>query len=196
MEEIFNAIKNLTTYIYKVTDNLPQDPLKHKIREKTLDLLNKFYSSEITSSEKEFLINELKIFFAYLDISEHQNLIEKRHIITIKESYIKILKLLLANNQQKAKQKPQQKTTKAKNSIKIHNTNNNERKTKILSIIKDKKIISISSLYDLFPDITTRTLRRDMADLVQKGFIELIGKGVYRLKDFPQKDMISHIIST
>ncbi|GBD33888.1 hypothetical protein HRbin34_00189 [bacterium HR34] len=196
MEEIFNAIKNLTTYIYKVTDNLPQDPLKHKIREKTLDLLNKFYSSEITSSEKEFLINELKIFFAYLDISEHQNLIEKRHIITIKESYIKILKLLLANNQQKAKQKPQQKTTKAKNSIKIHNTNNNERKTKILSIIKDKKIISISSLYDLFPDITTRTLRRDMADLVQKGFIEPIGKGIYRLKDFSQKDRISHIIST
>ncbi|NLT44896.1 MAG: DeoR family transcriptional regulator [Thermotogaceae bacterium] len=43
------------------------------------------------------------------------------------------------------------------------------REKKILSIIPSNKDVSMSDVQDHFPDVTVRTLRRDMERLVQKG---------------------------
>ena len=47
----------------------------------------------------------------------------------------------------------------------------NERQRGILKLMQKKKVVLPSQIYDLYPEVSTRTLRRDMDVLVELGFV-------------------------
>lgn len=47
----------------------------------------------------------------------------------------------------------------------------NERQNKILQRITKSKILLPSQIYEIFPSVSTRTLRRDMNVLISKGLV-------------------------
>lgn len=51
----------------------------------------------------------------------------------------------------------------------------NERQYRILAVIKEKKELEPSEIYALEPDVSTRTLRRDMDVLVGQGVVKQKG---------------------
>lgn len=57
----------------------------------------------------------------------------------------------------------------------IGSFNLNERQSKILKLIMSKKEVCPSDIYKLEPDVSTRTLRRDMDVLVRAGVVRQYG---------------------
>jgi predicted HTH transcriptional regulator len=51
----------------------------------------------------------------------------------------------------------------------------NERQRGILKLMQKKKVVLPSQIYDLYPEVSTRTLRRDMDVLVELGFVRQEG---------------------
>ena len=51
----------------------------------------------------------------------------------------------------------------------------NERQRGILKLMQKKKIVLPAQIYDLYPEVSTRTLRRDMDVLVELGFVRQEG---------------------
>lgn len=47
----------------------------------------------------------------------------------------------------------------------------NDRQLKIVELFKTKDVVLPSEVYSLHPDVSTRTLRRDMDVLVSRGFV-------------------------
>jgi len=51
----------------------------------------------------------------------------------------------------------------------------NERQRGILKLMQKKKVVLPSQIYELYPEVSTRTLRRDMDVLVELGFVRQEG---------------------
>lgn len=58
---------------------------------------------------------------------------------------------------------------------KVSNTELNGRQKEILKLIKRRKVVLPSDIYALHPNVSTRTLRRDMTALAQHGSIRQEG---------------------
>lgn len=59
--------------------------------------------------------------------------------------------------------------------VKIKSKNLNERQQGILKLIKKRNVVLPSDIYSLNPNVSTRTLRRDMDVLVELGFVKQEG---------------------
>lgn len=66
-------------------------------------------------------------------------------------------------------QQPKPKPSEPKNEKKLKNLN--QRQATILEKIEEKGRMSPSEIYELVPNVSTRTVRRDMDKLVQTGFV-------------------------
>lgn len=70
---------------------------------------------------------------------------------------------------------PQSKGTRTKDIGKRVLKGLNARQVDILKIIEKRKILLPSDIYELQPQVSTRTLRRDMTSLVQLGLVKQEG---------------------
>ena len=52
----------------------------------------------------------------------------------------------------------------------------NERQIKAVRFIKENKSINLSSFHDLIPEVSQKTLYRDLQELVKKGILKEIGE--------------------
>lgn len=65
--------------------------------------------------------------------------------------------------------------------LEIKKTNNNlvlkiARRNSILNIIKDKKIVNLKDIQVAFPDVSTKTIQREIMSLISEGLIKQEGK--------------------
>ncbi|MCD6528055.1 DeoR family transcriptional regulator [bacterium] len=164
----------LTFAVYRVTQLFPEnEPLKFQIRESANEILTNlilistrnpltlnFQEREILASRILLEIDSLKHYF---DQSQKNNWLKPINFLILKKEYDKIKKLLLRYNQEKEKER--------KTIIGI-----SPRKKKILEILKRKEKLQVSELQKFFPDVTKRTLRRDLEDLLRRKLIKRIGE--------------------
>ena len=57
----------------------------------------------------------------------------------------------------------------------LKNLHINDRQSRILESIRSKKVLEPKDIYNLIPDVSTRTLRRDMDVLVARGVVKQQG---------------------
>lgn len=69
--------------------------------------------------------------------------------------------------------KPKKESQEKK--IEVKNKNLNQRQQAIMKLIKRRKVVLPSDIYALNPNVSTRTLRRDMDVLVEMGLVEQEG---------------------
>lgn len=145
----------LTLAVYRVTELFPeQAALKRDIR----DLVNKILADLLTNQAKNGsrLINDLKNLF---DLAEVENWVDSRNLSVLRREYNKIEELVGTG---KTVEKPL--TTQ-------------ERKEMILGVLKEKKMVRAKEFIQNFPQISKRTIIRDIEELYRSGAVVRVGNG-------------------
>ena len=173
----------ITSAIYKVLDFLPEgDPLKNKAKEKALEILEGL----TVLDQKEKLLGNIKILENYLEVAKGQGWIDGMNFLIIKREYdiiksrIHILKTVVDNEMPKPQlpmtnQTPITKILNPKKEKVVKVEKYTSRQQKILKILDKKKKAQVADLIKQLPDVTKRTIRRDLDDLLKKDAIVRIG---------------------
>ena len=151
----------LTLAVYKVTELFPKDEsLKRNIR----DLANEILTALINKQGEDIsrLIEDLNNLF---DSAQAQNLVDSRNFLVLRREYAKI----------ENSAKKQAKTLSGKTVEKPRTTQN--RKQEILRILQEKKKIQLRELTQTFPQVSKRTLMRDLEEFYQSGIVVRVGNG-------------------
>lgn len=155
--------------IYSFTILFPKkEPLRYKLRKIANDILEKFiFWKKKNPSEKEFLIltSYLELLNFYFEIVKSQNWVSPKEISNLQQKYNQFLEILKKE--------------------KLNNQNQIFREEKILKFLKEKEKVQVRQLKEILPQVSKRTLRRDLQKLVKKGLVEKIGekrKTFYKLK--------------
>lgn len=151
----------LTLAVYKVTELFPKDEvLKYNIR----DLANEVLTALINKQSEDIirLIESLNNLF---DSAQAKNLVDSRNFSVLRREYAKIENLA----------KKQAKTLSGKTVEKPRTTQ--RRKEEILKVLQEKKKIQLRELIQTFPQVSKRTLMRDMEELYRAGTVIRVGNG-------------------
>jgi len=176
----------LTIALYKVTDLFPEnEPLRYQIRQKSLEILSSLIGEnpQITTSHIQELSRNIEILCRYFEIAQAQNWVDKKNLEILAREYRKIQEDFLEREKihsETSSQKNREKTPsiskkeriqKASQGSKNKKTTPTERKIRILELLKHKNTLTLSEIKNLFFQVSQRTIRRDMEDLIKKGLV-------------------------
>jgi hypothetical protein len=205
----------LTLGLYRVTEMLPdKEPLKFKLREKANDILAVLASVnfDVQSADQEAILRDISVISIYFEIAQEQGWIDSRNFLVLKQGYANLRELSIQkkflqknqdserNNESRSQEKEyynqvnnQERTKKIqekfKNTEKIAKTEIvefPERKGEIYGILNKKGPLRLIQMLQYFPEVSKRTIRRDLAFLVRKNAIQRYDKGkltFYRVKN-------------
>ena len=171
---------------YKVADIFPKsESLKFKIKElaneilANLILINKssipaFYSSNPDNPDNQsdggstsITLREIETLQSYFRLAKRQNWVDSRNFLVLEREYNKIkeeleqLKRILVFGEKEVKE---------------FNLTQKERQKRILEILKKKEKIRLGELSQIFSDVHSRTLIRDLEKLKEAGLIQKSGE--------------------
>lgn len=203
MSEYFNdshydkrqGIMSLVLAVYRVTDNIAEhEPLRLKLREECLNVVSaseRFMQDNV--SEKSF-IAALNSLLQFLSIAQRQGLgINELNFVVLEREFRRIrhefLSLVLPTSPLKegsanTVDRPTIYTHAVKDKVlrnKKGKKNREEpafsaRQEKLFSYLEKHRTAQIKDLQHLFPEISSRTVRRDLDGLVRSGLISRKGK--------------------
>ena len=177
-------LSKLASITYTLIDFFPDnDPLKNHAREKVLAILDSEDLSKRLSN-----IQSLKY---YLGVAAHQGWLGCMSYLILKKEYQKIKITLSHRNNDADKRNSQisgqQFINKDLKNKPAHYLNKSlSRQEKILKILSNKNNAQVSDIVKEIPNITKRTVRRDLDYLLKKGTIVRIGEWnnvFYRISD-------------
>jgi len=146
----------LTNAVYKVLEYLPEsDPLKNRAKEKALAVMDNPNLKDIDS-----LLN-------YLEIAKSQGWINGLSLLIIQNEYEKIkrnLKPCVADSRGAEKTEP------------VSCQGWTERQKKILSFLEQNGKGQVSDLMSVLTNVTKRTIRRDIDELLKSGKVSRMGE--------------------
>ena len=159
---------------YKVTKFIPDnESLRFKIRDTANDILAMFAGSN--TSKKE-LNSKIDIILAYFAVDKTQNWSDSGNFDILERNYERLREMENKNVQvkeavviKKQVQKPKIKTISS-----LQASKPNKRQTQIINLVKMRGQISLDEMKRSFPQVTPRTLRRDINSLSEKGTIQRV----------------------
>ena len=182
-------IIELTGRVYKQTLLFPKkEPLRYKIRETADNILSSVIEWQVghkqnpgkllnaNISEKRDIIFEveknLELIKSYFKLAKWQNWISYFDILKLEEEYKdlegyfkkQVLELSFVKEKPVAPKKE------------ITEDLMDERKNKIISILKEKGKIQVKDIKDAMPNVSKRTIRRDFDVLLEKKLVKRLGE--------------------
>lgn len=199
MEEKF--IK-LTNAVYKVLEFFPEaDPLKARAKDKALVIMDNLslvfgtqgWASMQKESAKHWLSEDIDLLLSYLKIGQKQGWLSPINYIIISNEYEKLKKEIRPASGYPAKEMTQklpnmdtpvishQPAQTPPEPVLLANgerfsVNLSDRQKKILKFLEEKEKAQVMDLQTVLPDITKRTIRRDLDELLKMGKIIRIGE--------------------
>jgi len=151
----------LTLAVYRVTELFPKEEvLKQNIR----DLANEILVDLISNNHKK-CAGDIKALNQVLNLAQAYNWVDGRNFSVLLREYAKIE--ILAEKQVK--------TLSGKTVEKPLKTQ--KRKSEILKVLQEKKKIQLRELVQAFPQVSKRTLMRDLDELYRAGTVIRVGNG-------------------
>jgi DNA-binding transcriptional ArsR family regulator len=145
-------IVKITNAVYRLLDHLPDsDPLKNKAKEKALAILER-----ATDKDIETLQN-------YLELARSQGWLDAMNVMIINKEY-GVLRDSIAIS----------KTPIIQKVPKIENYSG--RQKAILELLLGQEKVQVADIIKKIPNVTKRTVRRDLDDLLKKGVVVRMGE--------------------
>jgi predicted HTH transcriptional regulator len=152
----------LTNDLYKLTLLFPKkEPLRYKMRELADEIL-------IKPSSKS-----LEALNSFFEIAKNQNWVSPSDILKIQAEYDNLMKELEGNKVVTAEFKTNEKETMVGSETQSFLSQRHE---KIMSLLKENSQAQVWQVKQFFPEVSKRTLRRDLEYLLKQGMIERIGE--------------------
>ena len=164
MEERF---LKLTNTAYKVLEFFPEaDPLKNKAKEKVLAIMENLPQKEKVSGQ---LLLDLDLLLSYLKIAREQRWIDDINFLILAKEYEAIKKEIPLPSLIKSRASLLQEVAGEEKDL-------TGRQKKIMEMLNEKEKAQVSDIIKVLPNITKRTIRRDLDGLLQMGKVVRVGE--------------------
>ena len=170
----------LTNSVYKILEFFPEsDPLKNRAKDKALEIM------ENPTPE------DIDMLLGYLWIAKTQGWINSVNYLIVSNGYEKIKKeisSIIEIISEPVSEPIQQKVEKIQPKappVPVLSNNISERQKQIINFLNKKGTAQVMELQTILPDVTKRTIRRDLDELLLKDKIVRMGEFnqvVYRVK--------------
>jgi len=184
----------LTNTVYKVLEFFPEsDPLKNRAKDKALVIMEHLVLINKTNGWVSFqkekikaqLSEDIDVLLGYLWIGKSQGWLNSVNCLVITNEYEKIKKDIKPIMEPTTMEFTQKLPNIDKPLISHENTSAaplelagsvlSDRQGKILEFLSKNEKAQVMDLITIFPDITKRTIRRDLDELLQAGKIDRTG---------------------
>jgi DNA-binding transcriptional ArsR family regulator len=156
---MYENIAKIIGVTYKLLDFFPEgDPLKNKAKERVLAILERPKLEDIEVLEK------------YLELAKGIGWVDSMNFLIIKKEW-DTLKVGIAPKREILPKEPRHKDIVQKEELFLSG-----RQQKILTILTKKEKIQVQDIIKEMPDVTKRTIRRDLDNLLKTGKITRIGE--------------------
>ncbi len=180
----------ITNAVYKAIEFFPEDPLKGKTKEKALEIMEGLVwvfgnPGPIASQKAQLtfqLLENIEVLKTYLRLAKSQGWLDKLNFLILAKEYDRIKEELEPASrimQRAANETPDKpiKEVKAKEGQKrVFSDQISERQQKIIEILEQQEKAQVADFKIVFPDISKRTLRRDLDDLLKRGMVIRAGE--------------------
>ena len=186
----------LTNATYKVIDSFPEeDVLQNRAKEKALAIMDNLVL--ISLPEWSFqkgkaaleILRDIEILMGYLNLANAKGWVEDMNLGIIANEYEKVKQelkpitdliqknpFLVENQERSVDNRPVDNIVKKGLGKAKIDGQISPRQEKIIEILKNQEKVQVSDLKNVLPEVSKRTLRRDIDDLLKKGKIERIGE--------------------
>jgi DNA-binding transcriptional ArsR family regulator len=181
-----NKFLKLTDAVYKVLEFFPEsDPLKNRAKDKALAIMDNLVLINETSGgvpsgssfQKEkikVLISEdIDMLLGYIWIAKSQGWLNSANCLIIANEYEKIRKSIEPETDRTYYI---EKSTQEPIKFVLNNTSISKRQEKILDFLEKNKSGQVMDLQSILGNITKRTIRRDLDELLLMGKITRMGE--------------------
>jgi len=164
----------LTNTVYKVLEFFPEsDPLKNRAKDKALAIMEHLILINKTNGWMSFqkekvkvqLLEDIDILLGYLWIGKSQGWLNSVNCLIIANEYEKI----------KNEIKPIIGPIIDNTEVKTPDFSISERQSQILEFLSKNEKAQVMDLQTILPDVTKRTIRRDLDELLEAGKIIRLG---------------------
>jgi len=164
---------------YRVLDILPAEEflkvsIKDVVNEILADLMLASSSDQNLVRQRGLVssrvLKNLDLLYDYFTRVQTRHWIDEKNFLILVEEYSKIKELLEESLEEELPQKPPEQPVE-KQEVAL-----SERQKRIVGLLRQKEKIQVWELQKVLPQVTKRTLRRDLDDLLQKSIIERQGE--------------------
>jgi len=188
MDENFLKLINAT---YQLFEYFPEsDSLKTRAKEKVLAIMEEFILISGENSNKVKISEDIEIILGYLKIGKFKGWISQINYLIVSTEYKKIINqfsLIDRNTQVDIKKELKAESIKisSNNVLDKHENQKKEphnlkklsdRQQKIIKFLSEKKEAQVMDLQTVLPNVTKRTIRRDLDELLSIGQIIRMGQ--------------------
>lgn len=181
----------LTNALYKVIEFFPEeDPLKNKTKEKALEIMEGL----VKQSDSEQVLKDIDVLKGYLMVGKSQGWIDNINFLILSKEYDKVKEEIGSAAEvmqrgtgllEETKEIPFSKNKEeTKEKINILQNPISDRQEKILEILEEQGKAQVGDLKKVFSEVSKRTLRRDLDNLLKKKIVVRTGEWnqiVYKL---------------
>lgn len=169
----------LVSAVFRVTDRFPEDEiLRTRLREQALNILNHAEHAYLGDDDyiKKFTAS-IRTLISYCELAQKQNWLDKSNFEVLKSAFFNFL-----NNFQEINKRPKNLESvkfslpKTKREPVKDSSSFTHRQESILGYIRRNKKTHVAQLADMLPEISARTIRRDLDVLVGSGLVLKKGK--------------------
>lgn len=190
----------ITNAVYKILDYFPEnDPLKNRAKETALHILELLTTQQFSPE----LLHEIEVLKSYLSLARYQGFINDMNFLILTKEYdqikseivatdvhrdsVKILEKAIMEHEASAIEKPKE-VLKDISDIKKeiqkpvaslsskHSLKATSRQKKILDILSGRQKTQVADIIKELPEVTKRTVRRDLDDLLKEGKVLRFGE--------------------
>ena len=181
----------ITNAVYKAIEFFPEDPLKGKTKEKALEIMEGLVwvfgnPGPIASQKTQLtlqLLENIEVLKTYLRLAKSQGWLDKLNFLILAKEYDRIKEELepASRIMQRAANDPSpfakgERVETPDKPIKVFSDQISERQQKIIEILKQQEKAQVADFKRVFSDISKRTLRRDLDDLLKRGMVIRAGE--------------------
>lgn len=178
----------LTNSVYRVLEYFPEgDPLRSRAKEKALYIMEQLIIGE---EQKQNLINDIDTLLGYLWIGKTQGWLNASSCLIIFSEYEKIIHYLQSEDKKEKEKQNEQVVLKVQNypvappvtkqpviaPVAKGNTTFNDRQKKIIDFLIKNEKAQVVDLQTVLPDVTKRTIRRDLDQLLGANKVARFGE--------------------
>lgn len=183
----------ITNVAYKLLDFFPDnDPLKNRAKQKVLAIMEHVvlasHESDIERKTKTQLLQDIEVLETYFKLARYQGWIDDINCIIIIKEYQKIQQHVISLKV--ITEKPIELPIKKEASNELVNKKEatpkivknipfgeyTERQKRIIQILKGRQKAQVADIIKELPNVTKRTIRRDLDDLLKKGSVVRSGE--------------------
>ena len=194
-----NKFLKLTNTVYRLLDFFPEsDPLKNRAKDRALAIMEHLILINETSGWASFqkekikvqLLEDIDILLGYLWIGKSQGWLNSVNCLIIANEYEKVKKEIapvmepiieftqkLPVFQERIQTEPKERPNSVLNNTELKTPDFfiSDRQKKILEFLNKNEKAQVMDLQTILPDITKRTIRRDLDELLDAGEIKRLG---------------------